>query len=154
MLDEIGEDVSVFLDGTQTLWSEALLDPDLSAEERRHWADRLGDWMEDFDETAADGLELLQIVVRQGWDDRTLTRILRGETVPVGLWGDGIRRPTTQRAPIARRGYGFWNEPASTRRISIWPRPSINMTTMPSSCCNPTGLGMPCARRIGTAAFR
>ncbi|MEZ5578844.1 MAG: hypothetical protein R3F40_05180 [Candidatus Competibacteraceae bacterium] len=101
MLDEIGEDVSVFLDGTQTLWSEALLDPDLSAEERRHWADRLGDWMEDFDETAADGLELLQIVVRQGWDDPTLTRILRGETVPVGLWGDDPP-PHDQRAPIAQ----------------------------------------------------
>lgn len=42
MLHEIGEDTSVFFDGTQALWSEALLDPDLSAEERRHWADRLG----------------------------------------------------------------------------------------------------------------
>ncbi|MDG4555581.1 MAG: SWIM zinc finger family protein [Candidatus Competibacter sp.] len=101
MLNEIGEDVSVFLDGTQTLWSEALLDPDLSAEERQHWADRLGDWMEDFDETAADGLELLQIVVRQGWDDPTLTRILRGETVPGGLWGDDPP-PHDQRARIAR----------------------------------------------------
>jgi uncharacterized Zn finger protein len=101
MLDEIGEDVSVFLDGTQTLWSEALLDPDLSAEERRHWADRLGNWMEDFDEATADGLELLQIVVRQGWDDPTLTRILRGETVPVGLWGDDPP-PHDQRAPIAQ----------------------------------------------------
>jgi uncharacterized Zn finger protein len=101
MLDEIGEDVSVFLDDTQTLWSEALLDPDLSAEERRHWANRLGDWMEDFGETIVDGLELLQIVIRQGWDDPTLTRILRGETVPVGLWGDDPP-PHDQRAPIAQ----------------------------------------------------
>ena len=101
MLNEIGEDTSVFLDGTQTLWSEALLDPDLSGEERQHWADRLGDWMEDFDETIADGLALLQIVVRQGWDDPTLARILRGEAVPGGLWGDDPP-PYHQRAPIAR----------------------------------------------------
>ena len=101
MLDEIGEDTSLFFNGTQTLWSEALLDPDLSAEERQHWADRLGDWMEDFDKTTADSLELLQIVVRQGWNDPTLTRILRGETVPGGLWGDDPP-PQNQRARIGQ----------------------------------------------------
>ncbi len=101
MLDEIGEDASVFFDSTQALWSEALLDPDLSAEERRHWADRLGDWVDDFDESVADSLELLQTVVRQGWDDPTLTRILHGETVPGGLWGDDPP-PHDQRARIAR----------------------------------------------------
>ncbi|QQS55228.1 MAG: SWIM zinc finger domain-containing protein [Candidatus Competibacteraceae bacterium] len=101
MLHEIGEDTSVFFDGTQALWSEALLDPDLSAEERRHWADRLGDWVDDFDESVADTLELLQTVVRQGWDDPTLSRILQGETVPGGLWGDDPP-PYAQRTQIAR----------------------------------------------------
>ncbi|HMQ14300.1 MAG TPA: hypothetical protein PKD21_12690, partial [Candidatus Competibacter phosphatis] len=41
------------------------------------------------------------IVVRQGWDDPTLTRILRGEPVPSGLWGDDPP-PHDQRAPIAQ----------------------------------------------------
>ncbi len=87
ILEETGEETHVFFDGTASLWVEALLDPDLSAEERQHWISRLGDWLEDFDESAAENLELLQIVVQQGWDDPKLCAILRGEEVPGGLWG-------------------------------------------------------------------
>ena len=87
MLEETGDETSVFFDGTASLWIEALLDPSLSAEERQHWAGRLADWMEDFDESAAEHLENLQTVVQQGWDDPSLCAILRGEEPPGGLWG-------------------------------------------------------------------
>lgn len=87
MLEETGEETSVFFDGTASLWIEALLDPSLSAEERQHWANRLADWVEDFDESAAETLENLQALVQQGWDDPDLRTILRGEELPGGLWG-------------------------------------------------------------------
>ncbi len=87
MLEETGEETSVFFDGTAALWIEALLDPSLSADEREQWAGRLEDWVEDFDESAAEPLENLQIVVQQGWDDPGLGAILRGEEPPGGLWG-------------------------------------------------------------------
>ncbi|MDG4559599.1 MAG: SWIM zinc finger family protein [Candidatus Contendobacter sp.] len=88
MLEETGEETSVFFDGTAALWIEALLDPSLSADEREQWAGHLADWVEDFDESAAEPLENLQTVVRQGWDDPGLGAILRGEEPPGGLWGD------------------------------------------------------------------
>ena len=87
MLEETGEDTSVFFDGVASLWIEALLDPSLNADEREHWADRLGDWVDDFDESAAKPLENLQTVVRQGWDDPGLCAILREEEPLDGLWG-------------------------------------------------------------------
>jgi tetratricopeptide (TPR) repeat protein len=87
MLEQTGDETSVFFDGTASLWIEALLDPSLSVEERQHWASRLADWVEDFDESAAEHLENLQSVVQQGWDDPSLCAILRGEDPPGGLWG-------------------------------------------------------------------
>jgi len=87
LLEETGEDTETFFDGTASLWIEALLDSSLSAEEREHWAGRLGDWVEGFDESAAECLENLQRVVQQGWDDPSLCAILRGEDPPGGLWG-------------------------------------------------------------------
>lgn len=87
MLEETGEETSAFFDGTASLWIEALLDPSLSADECEQWASRLADWVEDFDESAAEPLENLQIVVRQGWDDPSLGAILCGEDPPGGLWG-------------------------------------------------------------------
>ncbi|MFO1423154.1 MAG: SWIM zinc finger family protein [Candidatus Competibacteraceae bacterium] len=87
MLEETGEETSVFFDGTASLWIEALLEPSLDADEREQWASRLADWVEDFDESAAEPLENLQTVVRQGWDDPGLCAILCGEEPPGGLWG-------------------------------------------------------------------
>lgn len=87
ILDESGGEASSFFDHTLSLWSEALLDPSLSAGERQHWALRLADWTEDFDESVAGALQLLQTVVRQGWDDPALCAVLRGEEAPAGLWG-------------------------------------------------------------------
>ncbi|MBS1248201.1 MAG: hypothetical protein H6R48_990 [Proteobacteria bacterium] len=87
MLEQTGDETSVFFDGTASLWIEALLDPSLSVEEREHWAGRLADWVEDFDESAAEHLENLQTVVEQGWDDPSLCAILSGEDPPGGLWG-------------------------------------------------------------------
>jgi uncharacterized Zn finger protein len=87
ILEETGEETSVFLDGTASLWIEALLEPSLDADEREQWAGRLADWVEDFDESATKPLENLQTVVRQGWDDPGLCAILRGEDPPSGLWG-------------------------------------------------------------------
>ncbi len=87
MLEETGEETGAFFDGTASLWIEALLDSGLGAEEREQWAGRLADWVEDFDESAAEPLENLQTVVQQGWDDPNLCAILRGEDPPGGLWG-------------------------------------------------------------------
>ncbi|MBZ4194334.1 MAG: SWIM zinc finger family protein, partial [Candidatus Contendobacter sp.] len=101
ILDERGEDPGDFFDKTQSLWSEALLDPDLSAEERQHWVERLEDWEVDFDETVTPRLQLLQTAVRQGWDDPTLCAILRGEETSEGLWGDATP-PYDQRVRIAQ----------------------------------------------------
>lgn len=101
ILDERGEEAGAFFDETQALWSEALLDPDLDPEERRHWAKRLKDWEADFDETVIPRLKLLQTVVRQGWDDPSLCALLRGEAGPGGLWGDAPP-PYVQRVRIAQ----------------------------------------------------
>lgn len=101
ILDESGESVDSFFQHTLSLWSEALLDPGLSAEERQHWVLRLADWMEDFDQTAADALQLLQTVVRQGWDDPALCAVLHGEETPAGLWG-AAPPPDPQRVSITQ----------------------------------------------------
>ena len=101
ILDESGGEASSFFDHTLSLWSEALLDPSLSARERQHWALRLADWMEDFDETVAGALQLLQTVVRQGWDDPALCAVLRGEEAPAGLWGADLL-PYHQRVSITQ----------------------------------------------------
>ncbi len=102
ILDESGAEVSHFFDHTLSLWSEALLDPGLSAEERQHWALRLADWTEDFDESVAGALQLLQTVVGQGWDDPALSAVLRGEERPGGLWGAEPPLDDDQRASIAQ----------------------------------------------------
>lgn len=87
-LEEVGLQPYDFLEEIDSFWIEALLDPTLSAEERRHWIKTLVSWEESFNGEGSYFIAVAQAAAQQGWDDPALERILRGETVPGGLWGD------------------------------------------------------------------
>ncbi len=107
-LEEIGLQPYDFIDEVQSLWIEGLLDPTLSADERQHWITTLAGWEDDFDSDGSGFIVAAQIAARQGWDDPALDRILHGETVPGGLWGDNPPRCaeaiTQARLKILERG--------------------------------------------------
>ncbi|HET9223717.1 MAG TPA: SWIM zinc finger family protein [Roseiflexaceae bacterium] len=68
-------------------WAEAILSPDLSADERRTWAKRLTGWR---DEAADVGEEesfaMAVTAAEQGWDYPPLQRVLAGEIGVQGAW--------------------------------------------------------------------
>lgn len=79
------------------LWAEALLNTDLTAQERAAWAEKLEAWQENpaqygYDEVFGVAIE----AARQGWDDPALRRVLQGQSAEpisrpreVPAWGAG-----------------------------------------------------------------
>ena len=64
------------------VWTEALLTADLTAEERRAWAEKLSAWQEQLDDYGVgEALDAPVEAADRGWDDPTLQRVLRGETI-------------------------------------------------------------------------
>lgn len=101
LLEESGGETNLFFQEELSLWLEALLDPNLTTAKRERWAKQLTRWASDFDQYSAEYLTALADFVRQGWDDPRLRRILQGETVPGGLWGDSPP-PQARDATLAR----------------------------------------------------
>ncbi len=61
------------------LFAEAILSADLSAEERRDWAEILQGWQSELDEYGVDDAFWVAIgAAEQGWDDPGLQRVLQG----------------------------------------------------------------------------
>ncbi|CDH46272.1 SWIM zinc finger family protein [Candidatus Contendibacter odensensis] len=88
VLEEVGLQPYDFVNEITSFWVEALLDPALSAEERQRWIQTLAAWEESFNSEGSYFIAAAQAAAQQGWDDPALNRILQGETVPGGLWGD------------------------------------------------------------------
>jgi uncharacterized Zn finger protein len=101
LLEESGGETNLFFQEELSLWLEALLNPDLTTAERERWVKQLMAWASDFDQYSAEYLTALAGFVQQGWDDPRLRRILQGETVPGGLWGDPPP-PQARDATLAR----------------------------------------------------
>jgi uncharacterized Zn finger protein len=86
LYDDEGE-VGNLLTGLGADWTEAILTTDLTPDERKAWASRLGEWHR----KAADyiyegGFEAAQLAAEQGWDFPPLQRVLRGEITERGAW--------------------------------------------------------------------
>ena len=88
VLEEVGLQPYDFVSEIASFWIEALLDPTLSAEERQHWIKTLASWEEGFNSEGSYFVAAAQAAAQQGWDVPGLNRILQGETVAGGLWGD------------------------------------------------------------------
>ncbi|KKJ01256.1 hypothetical protein PROH_02485 [Prochlorothrix hollandica PCC 9006 = CALU 1027] len=78
------------------LWAEVLLSVRFQPREEMEWQLKLDDWQIDFNDII---LERSGEVLRQGWDDPALVRILAGQ--PADLWPDG--RPDYGHDVIAAR---------------------------------------------------
>ena len=77
--DSDGELGALFTD-LGALWTEALLTADLTADERRAWAQRMANWAAEVgDYGIDDAFGAAEAAALQGWDDPDLQRALRGE---------------------------------------------------------------------------
>lgn len=86
LYDDEGELGSLFT-SLDEWWAEAVLSADLTPDERRAYAQKLGKWNrrisgDDYDE----GLETAVAAAEQGWDYPPLVRVLQGEITDQGAW--------------------------------------------------------------------
>ncbi|HET7036777.1 MAG TPA: SWIM zinc finger family protein [Thermomicrobiaceae bacterium] len=63
------------------LWTEVLLEADLSVEEREEWAERLDVWRAEVEDYADDSFFSAVQAVQQGWDHPAVVAALRGESI-------------------------------------------------------------------------
>ncbi len=90
--DSDGEGIPLFSD-IGAAWAEALLSPDVTSEERRTWGVKVENWRDEFaDYGLEEGFDAAVQAAKQGWDDRRLVRLLRGEDTRERLW-DGDEPP-------------------------------------------------------------
>jgi uncharacterized Zn finger protein len=84
--DSDGEGIPLFSD-IGAAWTEALLSPDVTSEERRTWGVKVESWRDELEDYGLEeGFDGAVLAVEQGWDDRRLIRILRGEDTRERLW--------------------------------------------------------------------
>jgi uncharacterized Zn finger protein len=71
-----------------SLFTEAILSADLSAEERRAWAEKLTEWQNEVEEYGVDeAFDAAIAAAHQGWDYPPLQEVLQGHT-DKGAWTD------------------------------------------------------------------
>ncbi len=80
-LEDRGEETSLFFDETLPIWTEALLDPDMTMADREYWANRLATWAHKLDPWVSNNLLALQTIVQTGWDDPDLINVLHDKNV-------------------------------------------------------------------------
>jgi len=86
--DSDGEGVPLF-EGIGAAWSEALLSPDVTREERKSWGTKLAGWRDEMaDYGLEEGFAAAVQAAEQGWDSPPLLRILQGQDSRERLWGE------------------------------------------------------------------
>jgi uncharacterized Zn finger protein len=84
--DSDGEGIPLFSD-IGAAWAEALLSPDVTGEERRTWGVKVESWQGELEDYGLEeGFDGAVQAAKQGWDDRRLVRVLRGEDTRERLW--------------------------------------------------------------------
>jgi len=88
-VDYEGTDSAMLFADLGSLFAEAILSADLSAEERDEWADRLTDWQGELEDYAIDeGFDAAIGATLQGWDYPPLQAVLEGHITNKGAWED------------------------------------------------------------------
>jgi len=100
---DVSDDMyGAFFDELGDLWTEALLNADLSAAERRTWVEQFAAWREELADYSVDeGFAMAEAAAQQGWDDPALQRVLQGESPAPGA-GDGAPPPYADELTVAR----------------------------------------------------
>lgn len=84
--DSDGEGVPLFAD-IGSAWAEALLSPDMTSEERQAWGVKVEAWRDELEDYGLEeGFGGAVQAAKQGWDDRRLVRVLRGQDTRERLW--------------------------------------------------------------------
>lgn len=80
-------DLPSFFDELGSVWTEALLTADLSAQERQEWRRKLTAWQTESSAYGVDNaFEAACYVARTGWEEPQLQRVLQGEITEKGAW--------------------------------------------------------------------
>jgi uncharacterized Zn finger protein len=88
-VDDEGTESAMLFAQLGSLFAEAILSADLSAEERGVWADRLTDWQAGLDDYGFDeGFDAAIGAAVQGWDYPPLQAVLQGHITDKGAWED------------------------------------------------------------------
>lgn len=89
ILDDSDGDASALFYDLDRRFAEAILSADLSADERRAWADRFADWARQVgDYGVDDAFYAAEQAAVEGWDDERVRAALRGEPVERDAEGD------------------------------------------------------------------
>ena len=87
--DSDGEGGPLF-DDIGSAWTEALLSPDVTREERQTWGETVETWRDQLaDYGLEEGFDSAVRAAKEGWDDRRLKRVLQGQDARVDLWSVG-----------------------------------------------------------------
>jgi hypothetical protein len=91
--DSDGEGVPLFA-GIGAAWTEALLSPDVTRQERQSWGAKLEGWRDELaDYGLEEGFAAAVHAAEQGWDDPALVRVLQGQDTGASLWLGEERLP-------------------------------------------------------------
>ena len=124
--DSDGEGIPLFSD-IGAAWAEALLSPDVTGEERRTWGVKVESWQGELaDYGLEEGFDGAVQAAEQGWDDRRLVRILRGEDTRERPVGQAMNLPTG--SPMRRwsgPGSTSWSEQDGRMSFCAWPTPRL-----------------------------
>jgi len=89
-LDDSDGYAGEFFEELGEAWLEAALSADLSAAERKQWAQKLTRWQSEIGDYGIDDVfEAAQAALLQGWDYPPLQRVLQGEITVQGAWEGG-----------------------------------------------------------------
>ncbi|MBF0232335.1 MAG: SWIM zinc finger family protein, partial [Desulfamplus sp.] len=85
--EEYYDDISSITDGVSSLFAEAFLSLELSAEEKKKWKKKLLKWQKKLSGyTSSDGFDLSVTALEQGWDYPPLKAVLDGQSTETGAW--------------------------------------------------------------------
>jgi uncharacterized Zn finger protein len=96
-LDDSDGEVSGFYDELGPVWTEALLTADLTAEERKAWAEKLQEWHDEVAEYGVDEAFRTAIAAaEEGWDDDYIVAALAGKVDRAADWRPSRSDRSTQ----------------------------------------------------------
>ena len=95
-LDDSDGELGAFFSELGPAWAEALLTAELTSEQRRSWARRLGAWQTEVGEYGVEGaFDAAQSAATQGWDAPAVKQVLQGDTSGLEAqegYGDDLHR--------------------------------------------------------------
>ena len=93
IVDDSSGDLGSLYEDLGAAWTEAVLTAELTPDERTMWAKKLLKWQREVEDYGLDALFSVAIeAARQGWNDPSLVRAMRGESTPRSFGSHNPRR--------------------------------------------------------------